>query len=181
MSSQADIDRRHTLLRHAIVLNNDNINQWLKTNKSFPTKPKNEMKLPAEVVDERSEIGELFNESDGRFLIDDFKDIAPGIIRDLGIVHDILSDTLLVERAEKIEQIHQKCVTCAINLYNQFMKYIVRKEANHEEAWTRLRSIRFLPVASRPPLWPSDWEADKVIGSTSKKTKLCKDHRVTKR
>ena len=171
---------RNTLLKHAVLINNSKVDKWIKENASLPTKPNDMLRLPSETVDKNSEVGDLFTDTDGRFLLDDFNSLQSIRLGNLGVIQEVLPDTIVVERAERIQKLNQKCEVCALHLCKKFLLYICEKESSHDAVWPDLRSIEFLPVANRPKNWQSAWEADKFTDDTKKKTKLCKDHKEEK-
>ena len=160
----------------------------LKETKCIPTKPHYVLRMPRELVDisgifvgtsyqKVCPLEGIFNESDERFPIEVFSDYTVLCnLRKLGMLHELLPNDLVLDRAQSVIKIYRTCSECTMNRYKQFMKYLgyaLSKDENiHDDIQPQLQEIPFVVLLNRPNNWIGPWASE----SNEYCDQHCEDH-----
>lgn len=156
---------RDNILKYAVILQNTKVDQWLKGHKCIPSDAF-DLKIPAEVVDPASSIARLFPKYKGFFPKDGFADMALNQMKNLGMRCERISDSMVLDIATGIAN-HGKlgsipCTFCTWERCLHLMSYICDNMNEHKKIYNQLRKTAFLPVMTKPELWPFQWHADSL-------------------
>ncbi|XP_053397885.1 sacsin-like [Mercenaria mercenaria] len=157
------IRKRNLLLCYAIKcsLKYSSITNWLRSNRCIPSVPDGLLRCPMELIDPDSKLSVLFCPSDGRFPRAEFTEtsiLEP--LRNIGLISDFLSDSLVDDRARSIQTLQGKCSTCATERAGHLLAYLCESSLKHKAAFSKLQEIPFIPVKCKPPDWQFQWYAD---------------------
>ena len=147
----------------------DKMSDLLKANACIPTLPDGLYRRPCEIVNNIGQLKDFFSIEDQRFVVQTknafMKPSRLATLSKLGMIANVLSDELLVDRAYSVQNLSVVCSKCALDRCTQVVKYLIKDFYNinqKKELLTELRSIQFLPVKRRPTNWKWTWGGDKV-------------------
>ncbi|XP_053378923.1 sacsin-like isoform X2 [Mercenaria mercenaria] len=170
-------EKRKQLLYHAVVLQNHSIDMWLEENKCIPSQPHGCLKRPRDLIDTDSNLSALFVAADGCFPECPFTDRHMLIkLRKLGLMHNVLSNSLVINRANSVEVMNKKCSICAVERSGHMLGYLSENISKHRSTISELGKVKFIPVQAKPNDWFFEWHAD--ILTSKKSGKKCKLHKT---
>jgi len=180
--------KRNLVTRHILKTQDEDVLNAFKETKCIPTKPKNILRLPRELVDisgiivgthfqKLFPLKGLFNESDERFPIEEFSDYTLlRNLRKLGMMHEVLPNDIVLDRAESIIGLYSTCSECTLNRYSHFMKYLEHALSKNKDSQNliqqQLQNIPFAVLLNRPKHWVGPWASE----SNDICDKTCKEH-----
>jgi sacsin len=173
-------EKRNTILKHAIMISeyNPSIENWLKSNECIPSLPHQVLKKPCHLINPNSALAKLFCKNDGRFPSEFFsKKKLLGPLEDLGLLSKFLSDELVCDRAQSIQNLSSSCIHCAFVRTDHFLTYICENFSKHKGTYSKMQDIPFVPVKRKPDDWPFKWYSEGE--EHSKNLVLCDKHSLT--
>ena len=183
-------EKRNVVTCHILTTQVDkDVLKALKETQCIPTKPNNILRMPRELVDMSGvnfgtsiqklfPLAGLFNESDERFPIKEFSDyIVLENLRKLGMMHEVLPNDIVIDRAKSIIRLFSTCSECTLNRYRHFMKYLEHALSKDKDSPSliqqQLQNIPFAVLLNRPKHWVGPWASE----SNDSCDKHCKKHR----
>ena len=174
-------EHRDFLIHHALMQNDQKINQLIMANACIPCEGGKLLRRPSELVHPKGRVAKLFLTSEGRFpeaqksnRIDfcDLKTLQR--LSDLGMVTDEMAWDMLLDRAKSVSQLNaEKKTEESLSRASYLIDYLSSTRSTCSkfafeqcppEVKESLSHIAFLPVLSKPTDWPSPWEGP---GTTS--------------
>ncbi|XP_060582871.1 sacsin-like isoform X2 [Ruditapes philippinarum] len=166
------------LICYAIDLQNEKIDNWLKQNKCIPSQPNGILKCPKDLINTNSFLAEMFVAADGFFPEIPFTEEHVSMkLQKLGLMFNVLTDEIVINRANSIEILSKKCLNCAVKRSAYLQCYLSRNKDMHESIFCDLGNLKFIPVLAKPKDWVFEWHADMFL--SSKNTKKCKLHKAS--
>lgn len=177
-------EKRNIMILHALSSKNELILSALRQTNCIPTEPNGKLCRPGELIDPNSELGNLFQISDGRFpqhKIEFQSTTTTLILVNLGMHNKYLPKDLLVERCRTIETVASACVVCAKTRMIAVMQYLSKTQVQEElrkdaELISQIQNTNVVPVKSRPSTWPFPWYAEKCSNVTKYGNRTCSSH-----
>ncbi|XP_045166737.2 sacsin-like [Mercenaria mercenaria] len=172
-------EKRNKLLCHAIQLREGSINEWVMKNPCIPSRPHSILKSPTAMIDSRSQLAVMFEEADNMFPEKIFEEeIIRAHLHELGLMNDVLTDDVLLDRAKSIKEKQKQCDYCAFERSGHILLYMNDKREQHGDIIQELQQIEFIPIKSKSECWPFKWYAD--VTDRSGKHKMCLIHKYRK-
>ena len=129
-----------------------------------------------QLINPTSPFAELYDTEENRFPIQELtkRHLAHTALIELGIVHTNLPYTDVVERAKTIESLHYRDKFKALTRIRLLLKTI-EFHMNDDDGYaeTKLDSIPFLPVLSKPRDYPLEWAGDGYQLMAGKNLMVC--------
>ncbi|CAB1352730.1 unnamed protein product [Coregonus sp. 'balchen'] len=156
--STMDQKSRNALVLHAIDLNDDAIDNLLRSYPCIPTKKGGQLQFIKKLVNPPGKVAHLFEQEEGRFLGGTKNDFcSPKRIQrlsELGMLSDQLPLEDITERAETIASIWQKDKGKAykhLQCILELMRDSLQDEASPH--WETLRNTEFIPACAPVNTW----------------------------
>ncbi|KAJ8304232.1 hypothetical protein KUTeg_017815 [Tegillarca granosa] len=163
-------DQRDKLVLFAIDINNETLNEHLKTCPCIPTKPNGTLKTPCQLVHPEGRVYSLFSLEEERYIHGDEHSFLNHerlkLLEKLGIMKDKLSSKYIVGRAENIQYLSKEvCCNCALEKCTKFLSYLLYHDKIcplTDDTVGHLGNVDFLPVLQRPLKWCFQWKEEKI-------------------
>ncbi|KAH3818359.1 hypothetical protein DPMN_119967 [Dreissena polymorpha] len=168
---------RNKVMAYTLTLPPDNnIEELISCTACIPTDPDNVMRAPKDLVDPNSDLCKMFLKNDGYFPSAPFTEYVYIIrLQKLGMMFNIISDDVLIERANTVASLYKSCCFCALQRSICVMNYIqsrINDIENNSALKETLQNCRFCVVQNKPQGWEYDWHG----GSIGYDQILCKEH-----
>ncbi|XP_052286635.1 sacsin-like [Dreissena polymorpha] len=168
---------RDKVMAYTLTLPPDNdIEEMISCTACIPTDPDNILRAPKYLVDPNSDVCKMFLKNDGYFPTTPFIDHVYIIrLKKLGMMFNIISDDVLIERANTVASLYESCCFCASQRSICVMKYIrshLSEIENQSALKQTLQNCRFCVVQNKPQDWEYVWH-----GVSSGFTQIfCEEH-----
>ena len=154
-----DARDRNQLVLHALLSDNAQLQQQVKSHDCIPCQPDGRLNCPERLVHPGGRAAPLYVPEDGRFPqraqgADFTSTDALGQLSMLGMVKDKVSVDELVQRAESVKTVPAKV---ARERAKAIIKYLSSLEGEETIYILRLADVGFLPVMPKPRDWPLSW------------------------
>ncbi|XP_078314810.1 sacsin-like [Crassostrea virginica] len=139
----------------------------MKSIKCIPTAPNGKLKMPSELVKPSGKVAILFCEDDERFpekTFDTFQQMS--VLQSMGMMTNVISDDLLIERITSVKIDAQSCSKCSIEKCRNILKYMQEAQPIKKNVAGRIKNIAFLPTLFKPKDWFFPWFLDKTNSET---------------
>ncbi|XP_064601194.1 sacsin-like [Liolophura sinensis] len=164
-------EQRDVLVLHALKGRDPILLRALKETRCIPVDYCGSLCMPCDLIHPEGEIACLYDNSENRFPVGSkitfCNPLMLDVLKDLGMLKDILPPAEVPGRASTIERLSQHQPDKALSRLKALIRVLVKMN------WTdsldlstddkdKLNTLRFLPVLHRPTLWPSSlqWKAD---------------------
>ena len=138
----------------------------------IPTLPNGKLRKPGDLVDPKSNVALLYNNSDERFPLDTFTEgNRRFVLSSLGMHSESVEDDMLRERALSVNEL--SCFHCAVERSSEILNYMRGNYRQTDKIASRMSNISFLPVKNKPENWTVRWKGDETI---SRSYTSCADH-----
>ncbi|XP_052102784.1 sacsin-like [Mytilus californianus] len=128
----------------------------VKRYECIPVQMSNRLRKPCELVLEKGPVSAMFTVEDEVFP-DVSLECYTSILINMGMMDDIISSKLLMERARTVGTL---CKETALARSTAILKYLNTNMHLHSDAAENLKNIPFLPVLKILDGWPLPWKAD---------------------
>ena len=156
-----DQEKQKTLLLH-IIDTQEPLLSMLKDICCIPTLPNGKLRKPGDLVDPKSNVAPLYNNSDERFPLDIFtKGNRRFVLSRLGMHSESVDDDMVRERAMSVNEL--SCFHCAAERSSEILNYMHRNYTQTDKIASQMSDISFLPVKKKPENWTMRWKGDEGV------------------
>ncbi|XP_078314206.1 sacsin-like isoform X2 [Crassostrea virginica] len=156
------LDSIKALVGFALDKQMESIHSKMQSIKCIPAAPNGKLKMPNELVNPNGKVANLFCEEDERFPVKEFHSIQRlSVLKFMGMMTDVISDDLLIERITSVENDAKICSKCGIKKCKNILLYIQETKPLNNDVIIRIKDIAFLPTLLKPDDWFLPWFLDK--------------------
>ncbi|XP_064601193.1 sacsin-like [Liolophura sinensis] len=164
-------EQRDVLVLHALKSRDPILLRALKETRCIPVDYCGSLCMPCDLIHPEGEIACLYDDSENRFPVGNkitfCNPLILDVLKELGMLKDILPPAEVLGRASTIERLSQHQPDKALSMFNALIRVLVKMNRTNSLDLTaddkdKLNTLRFLPVLHRPAHWPSSlqWKAD---------------------
>ncbi|VDI08009.1 Hypothetical predicted protein [Mytilus galloprovincialis] len=148
--------KRDKLLTEALM--EPSLHDLVKIKECIPVKPsvKGILRRPQDLVKEIGFVGDMFEESDYRFVTPSFDEYSDVLVK-LGMMEKRITSPLLTDRAQSVRSLTSGL---AFKRSKAIVSYLLNNSDKHMDVKEKLQTIQFLPVMSKPTFWSLPWKAE---------------------
>ncbi|XP_052102786.1 sacsin-like [Mytilus californianus] len=148
--------KRDKLLTEA--LREPSLHELVKIKECIPVKPSENgiLRRPQDLVEEIGLVGDMFEESDCRFVTPKFDKYSDVLVQ-LGMMGKSITSPLLTDRAQSVRNLTSDM---AFKRSKAIVSYLLNNSDKHMDVKEKLQTIQFLPVMSKPAFWSLPWKAE---------------------
>ncbi|KAK7488212.1 hypothetical protein BaRGS_00020519, partial [Batillaria attramentaria] len=165
--SALDVHDRNLLVLHALVSDNEQLQDLVKSHPCIPCQPDGVLKLPSQLVHPKGAAASLFTVDDARFpqKADGADFCRPDVLTrlvNMGMVEDKLPNKEVMERAQSVEKIANTDMSTAVQRAVALVRYLSPDNLGQDlqSVTLTLSEVKFLPVLPKPTNWPFPWHGD---------------------
>ena len=145
---------------------------YLKTEACIPCLPDGSILHKCnELICPKAPFCNLFNESDGRFPLDEFiaSSITSEALKEAGMMHHTIPWELIIERAQMVKTLYHSNQEVALERVKLIL-YTIANYVNESPPTygITIESVKFLPVLASPTNYPINWKGSDLTLECSK-------------
>lgn len=181
--TEMSVEDKDKVMLFVLTFDDSDVRDWLRHNPCIPVEPHGLLKKTCDLIDPRAEFASLFRQTDECFPSNIYScnEAVMESLRQLGMVHERLSNDMIIDRAKTVSNYARDCSACALDQSKRFGDYLFKLVEEHEDLdgcvvlQKGLQNVEFLSAMMKPKNWPFPWKAEELIRGNT--ITACDDHK----